>query len=402
MKRRILYFALLAATFAACDPIEDRDTLSGVVNVSDLKLMSTPIVVDGKNSNDVVVENNSQTLSRWISDRSQIEKSYGTVTFDYTGNREVKFTGLNGDGSKVETTVPVKIDTITNIRPDFVQRLGIKYKADGSVDKTSIPYYFGKVSNTKIKANITVVQEIKKGKKGNVLTLKNNNPILSNWNWGGVEGEKNSDELFVTSLGDFNLTFKGTKADGTTFDLDLGKFTVDSLTKVPEEYINLFGDFLGGVASKTWEWSTDGPCWANGGYLSASGPASGWWQNSYANMLSDREVGTMEFKFSGYKMTKTVTGGAAGTILGTTVGTVKVDLSKKLKNSDGSGANWSIGHMTTIGVNVLYGINVNDGNSPYYEYDILKLTSKEFIVAGTKPGTGAGGESWFFRFQAKQ
>lgn len=403
MKKILLYIMLLAVMFAACDPIEDSDSLSGNVSVSDLKLTCTPIVVDGKNSNDVIVENNSSTLSRWLSDRTQIETAYGTVTFDFTGNRDVIYKGFNGDGSTLETTIPVTIDTITNILPAHVERLGIKYKEDGSADETSLPYYFGTVSDAGIEANITIVQEVANGKNGNVLTIKNNNPILSDWNWGGVVSDKNSGELFVTSLGDFDLTFTGTKADGSIFEIDYGTFTVDSLTKVPQEYINLFGDFLNGVTSKKWAWFSDGPCWANGGYLDATDPDGGWWKNTVSDM-EGREVGILEFTFDGYKMTKTVTGGnddpGAGyvAVLGTTEGTVKVDLSKKMNKSDGSP--WSIGHMTTTGINVLYGLNVNDGNALYYEYDILKLTDKELVVAGTKPGTGSGGESWIFKFEA--
>ena len=139
--KKLIYIILAAAIFAACEPIEDREVLSGAIGVNDLDLTATPVQVNGLNSNEIIVENNSPILSRWISDRTKIEKAYGTVIFDYTGSKEVQFIGLNADGSKVETTIPVSVDTITNILDTFVGRLGIKYNEDGSPDQSSLPYY---------------------------------------------------------------------------------------------------------------------------------------------------------------------------------------------------------------------------------------------------------------------
>ena len=128
MKRLLLYFTIVAFAFAACEPMEDRDSFTNVkVNESDLEVSATAVEVDGKNSNEVVVENNSPMLSRWISDRNQIESAYGTVAFDTIGNRDVKFVGLNGDGSQVATTLPVTIDTITSLPDDVISRMGIEF-----------------------------------------------------------------------------------------------------------------------------------------------------------------------------------------------------------------------------------------------------------------------------------
>jgi hypothetical protein len=392
MKKTILYFALLASVVAACDPIEDRDTLSGNVALDDLQLSCIPTVVDSKNSNEVIVENNSPLLSRWISDRTQIEKAYGTVIFDYTGNKNVQFTGLNGDGTKIETTIPVRIDTITNIKSDFVSRLGIKYKSDGTVDKTSQPYYFGNVSEATIKSKILVEQVVVNGKKGNVLKVKNSSPVLSDWNWGGVTSNKNSvEELFVTSVGEFELTFKGTKADGSIVNFSLGKYTVDSLTKIPQEYLDLFGDFIADPnTSKTWQWNRSEKVWSIGPYQGFTDPNVGWWNNGYADMTS-RQDGTMTFKFSDLSLTKDVTTSNATDTKEqpntTYKGTVAVDLGTKVSG-------YSVGTVKLNGVTILYGIDVNGGNAPWTTLSLVKVSGNTLILGGDQ------GNTWLYRFEA--
>jgi len=391
MKKLLLYLGLAAATFTACDPIEERDSLSGSVSVEDLKLSCIPTVVDNKNSNEVIVENNSPILSRWISDRTQIEKAYGTVIFDYTGNKNVQFIGLNGNGTKSETTVPVRIDTITNIKSDFVARLGIKYKADGSVDKTSTPYYFGNVSGETIKNSLVIEQVVENGKRGNVLKVKNNSPVLSDWNWGGVTSNKNYEELFVTAAGEYELTFKGTKADGSVVNFNLGKYTVDTLTKIPAEYIALFGNFVDDpTTSKTWRWNRTDKVWSIGPFQGFTDPNSGWWNNAYADMVS-RQDGTMTFKFSDSSLTKDVTTSNATDTKEqpntTYKGTISVDLGTKVSG-------YSIGTVKLNGVTILYGIDVNGGNAPWTTLSLVKVTENTLILGGDQ------GNTWLYRFEA--
>jgi len=132
-----IYLAYIAAfLIVACDPIEDRDELSGNVAVEDLDLSVDPIVENGLTTNSFIVENNSPILSRWITDREQIQNSYCTISCNTAGDQEVKFVGLNGDGTFLEQLFPVFVDTMVNLPANVKARLGIKYTDDGSVDKT--------------------------------------------------------------------------------------------------------------------------------------------------------------------------------------------------------------------------------------------------------------------------
>jgi len=394
MKRIILYIALFAAVFAACDPIEDRDTLSGVVSQENLQLSADPIVVDGRNSNEVIVENNSPILSRWISDRSQIESAYATVLFDNVGTKEVQFVGLNGNGSKVEDNLSVQIDTMTNLPANVKTRLGIKYNADGSVDETSKPYFWGNAGYVEgVDYNIDVVQEVAEdGTPGNKLTLSCDAPYLCDWTFGDAKGNKNRLELFVTSLGTFTLSLDLTKADGSVIeDAFTQEINVEELTTVPAEYKNLFGDFLANPdVSKSWRWSRSGVVWANGPYHGFTDPGAGWWQNSYENMI-ERQDGIMTFKYSDLTLTKEVFEGGDTSIdpVGTHTGSVELDLGSKV---DG----YSVGTIKLDGVSILYGVNVNGGNAVFTELALVSVTENTLILGGDN-GTG---ETWLYKFEA--
>lgn len=388
MKKKILFIALLAATFAACDPIEDsRDTMSG--NVSDLKLTCTPISVDGKKSNEIIVENNSPLLSSWVSDRSKVQSAYTTLLCDYVGTRNIQFTGLNGDGTKVEKTIAVKVDTMTNLTSETISRLGIVTKSDGSVDKTSMPYYWGCASYN---PKITITQEKSStGKKGNKLTIKCDAPYLCDWTFGDAKSNKNSCELFVTSTGTFNFSLKFTKSDGSVVEnAYTDSYVVEELTTIPAEYTNLFGDFIKDpTISKTWQWNRKGKVWANGPLKGFTDPGSGWWQNEYSDM-TNRQDGKMTFKFADLSLTKEVTGGDAKIeAVGTYTGHISVDLGTKTSG-------YSVGTIKLNGISILYGVDVNAGNVPFTSVSLVKVTDKTLILGGDSEGTG---QTWLYKFE---
>lgn len=114
MKRLILYTALLfTATYMACDPIEDRLDIGGAISADQLAVTATPVVVDGKNSNKVVLNNESPVLSSWDYGVGVTQKKTDTVLLVVTGQNEITFTGLNPDGSKVSKTLSVQVDELT-------------------------------------------------------------------------------------------------------------------------------------------------------------------------------------------------------------------------------------------------------------------------------------------------
>jgi hypothetical protein len=395
MKRLLLYFTLLAVVFTACDPIENRDSLSGTVSEDALELSAEPIVVDGRNSNEVVVENNSPVLSRWISDRSQVESAYSTIVFDYLGTRDVQFVGLNGNGSMVEKSLSVELDTMTNLTAEMKTRLGIKYNDDGTVDKTSMPYFFGNADYVQGTGyTVSIEQEVAvNGKAGNKLTLKCDAPYLCNWTFGGATANKNSTELFITDRGTFTLSLDMTKADGTVIEnAYTEEILVEELTTVPDEYTNLFGDFLSNPdITKTWQWSRSGKVWANGPLRGFTDPGAGWWQNSYEDMIG-RQDGTMTFKYSDMTLTKEVLEGGDASIdpVGTHTGTIALDLGSSVEG-------YSIGLLKLNGISILYGVDVNDGNAPFTELSIVSVTENTLILGGDSDGSG---QTWLYKFEA--
>jgi len=391
MKKLILSYLIIAVTLlVACEPIEVRDSVSGNVTAEALALKVLPVVVDGKNSNEIIVENNSPILSRWISDRNQIQSSYCTVICDTVGTRNIKFVGRNGDGTTVEKIIPVKVDTLTNLTASTIDRLGIKMKADGTVDKTSLPYYWGYKNYT---YTVSVIQEktIDGLMKGNKVTVVTNAPYLCDWTFGDAKGNKNSCELFVTSTGTFTLSLNFTKSDGTVIKNAFKQdFVVENLTTVPAEYTNLFGDFVADpMVTRTWQWARSGKVWANGPLRGFTDPSSGWWQNAYADM-SGRQDGTMTFKFADLSLTKVVTGGdAAINAVGTYKGKIEVDLGSKT-------AGYSVGTIKLTGVSILYGVDVNAANAPFKQVSLVKVTANTLILGGDSDGTG---QTWLYKFE---
>jgi len=389
MKKIILSYLIIAVTLlVACEPIEVRDSVSGNVTVEALALKVTPIVVDGKNSNEFTVENNSPILSRWISDRSQIQSAYCTLICDTVGTRNIKFVGRNGDGTTVEKVVPVKVDTLTNLTSSTIDRLGIKTNADGTVDKTSKPYYWGR-GNYNYTNGITVTQEVVGGIKGNRISVKSDAPYLCDWLFGTTKANKNSCEIFVTQTGSFTLSLDFTKADGTVIKNAFTKtIVVEKLTYIPTEFTNLFGDFVTNPSvTRTWQWARTGNVWANGALRGCTDPDNGWWKNTYADMKG-RQDGSMTFKFADLSLTKVVTGGdAAINPVGTYSGKIEVDLGTKTSG-------YSVGTIKLNGVTILYGVDVNSKNAPFTKVSLIKVTANTLILAGENSN-----ESWLYKFE---
>jgi len=114
MKKLIIYcLFIVAVTFTACDPIEDRDSLTGSVTADELDITATPIIVDGVNSNKVVLENHSPVLSWWNYGVGTSQRATDTVLMVVTGTQTITFTGRNGDGSTVTKELTVDIDELS-------------------------------------------------------------------------------------------------------------------------------------------------------------------------------------------------------------------------------------------------------------------------------------------------
>ncbi|WP_437920437.1 hypothetical protein [Sphingobacterium sp. LRF_L2] len=105
-----VFFILL---FAGCNPIEDRLELGSAITAEQLNITATSLVVDGKKSNKVILDNKSPVLSTWDYGTGLTQKKTDTVLLVSTGNNEIIFTGLNPDGTKITKTLQVEVDELT-------------------------------------------------------------------------------------------------------------------------------------------------------------------------------------------------------------------------------------------------------------------------------------------------
>ncbi|MCY1722943.1 hypothetical protein OU798_21530 [Prolixibacteraceae bacterium Z1-6] len=276
MKKSIIYSLILAtAVLFACDPIENRDSNSLPITADDLVVSATPIVVDGVNSNKIVLKNESPVLSQWYYGLGTTLKSVDTVLMVVTGVSNIVFTGLNPDGTYLIREIPVTVD---------------------------------------------------------------------------------------------ELVFP-----------------------VPPEWGLLCGD-----GAKNWVWDeTAGNVFGNGGYLGCNAPC--WWGVDKAGMdTEDPDFGSnayMEFSLDGASLTISNESGS-----NQEVGKFDFDMDDV---TEADGAIWAKGKLNTNNVTILHGWDVNNGNEPFYEYDILELTEDKLQLSAHQPGQGSWGEAWFFMFRAE-
>ena len=139
MKNFCKYISIIAVmgTFASCDPITDTYTIDdSTIPADELQLSVAPKVVDGKNGNIIVVENNSPILSEWSVGESVARKAYAELSVSFTGQHTVNFRGLNSGGKAfTETSFTVKVDTISTIPANIATRL--------CIGQEGAPTYFG-------------------------------------------------------------------------------------------------------------------------------------------------------------------------------------------------------------------------------------------------------------------
>jgi len=279
MKKSIIFSMLVgAAMLFACDPIEDRDTMTGAITADQLNISAKPVVKDGVNSN--YIELNSEgnpCLSSWDYGFGTLTNTKGTVKVMMAGDNDIVFSGMNPDGTIIKKTITVHVDKLYDVEPEYAL-------------------------------------------------------------------------------------------------------------------------FCGDKGTKTWVWDdVMGTPWGNGGYLGNTTP--GWWtcnmdaiqeQAVQKGYPGDGKNGSMLFSLKGAKITKSD---------GTT-GSFTFDMSKKTKDDNGN--IWAIGKLYTKSVNVLLGIQPNEGNAVINEYDILKLDAQHLYLACKETATVKSWQGcWFWCFRAK-
>lgn len=248
--------------------------------------------------------------------------------------------------------------------------------------------------------DITATPVVVNGVNSNKIVLENHSPVLSKWNYGIGVSQKPTDTILMVVPGVQVITFTGRNGDGTEITKELS-VTVDELSfEVPAQW-----EYLCGTGEKKWVWDESlGFIWGNGGYRGSAKPE--WWGRTLADIEEeDAYAGWDANSF----MTFSITNGATltkSTSTGSKVesGSFQFNMSDTIWYNGGSQV-WASGVLKT-GVTVLQGVSQNDGRAPVYEYDIIKLTSDQMILAyKTRTGWSAdnwgewGAEAWFWVFK---
>lgn len=121
MNKKIIYSVLGLATLTiACDPVEDRKTLTGALTADQVQISAIPQVVDGKNSNYIDLNSDGVgVLSSWDYGSGVTVSTKTTVQVVLQGENEIKFTGRNHDGSTIEKVLKIQVDTLINVPAEW-------------------------------------------------------------------------------------------------------------------------------------------------------------------------------------------------------------------------------------------------------------------------------------------
>jgi hypothetical protein len=114
MNKSIIYISMLVMfLFAACEPLENRLPMGDPITADQLDISATPLMVNGKRSNKIIMENHSPVLSSWNYGVGVSQKMTDTVLLVITGDNDIVFTGLNPDGSTINKTLTVNVEELS-------------------------------------------------------------------------------------------------------------------------------------------------------------------------------------------------------------------------------------------------------------------------------------------------
>lgn len=120
MKNTLLYTMFLASAWVACDPVEDRQELTGAITAEELVISATPQVVNGKNSNYIQLNSDGvQCLTSWDYGNGVTTLTKATVQLVLQGDCDITFNGRNHDGSMISKVLTVRVDTLINVAKEW-------------------------------------------------------------------------------------------------------------------------------------------------------------------------------------------------------------------------------------------------------------------------------------------
>ena len=66
-----IFCSILSFVLIGCDPVEDRMNLGSAITADQLAITATPVMVDGKKSNKVILDNKSTYVVAWMVQHKQ-------------------------------------------------------------------------------------------------------------------------------------------------------------------------------------------------------------------------------------------------------------------------------------------------------------------------------------------
>lgn len=412
MKKIFFALSMLTLLYTSCDPSTDSGSTGFSENVTaesvDAKV--TPVQVNGKNSNRIIIENHSPITSQWSVDQLAEGKVTSSKAYDtiYVTKLGANIITVHCKNVAVDFTkdFTVNVDEITYLSAELQKRLCVT-GSEGNYTSTvgefdGQPVQFGTAFDA---GKVKVIQEVKEGKKGNVFTVENGNGVLSDWaitKEGADEAagtaSLNGDQLMVVEEGKFNITLTYTKADGTQETYNAGSFAVEALTTKPEllEYLACGED---GDGTTTWEWNeAAGAVWGNGPFGSGNKPQ--WWAVNYGADIdgqAGQKVGGVARNGSGAWFTIDITNKQA-------IGSdgVKLPISVSvLEHKDPTWDKGTISFPTATNDNFVIpmGVNVNGGNAVFQKYYVLVASDDKLVLTAAE--LPENGTAWFYVFKKK-
>lgn len=120
--KKIMIFSLLVAVISliACDPIEDRDKMTGSITADQIQATVKVEQVNGKNVNKVTFECTSPINCQWTNGVLTKAGISGEMLMFVTGDQTITLTGICGDGSVIKKDFPVTVDDMYyDVAPEY-------------------------------------------------------------------------------------------------------------------------------------------------------------------------------------------------------------------------------------------------------------------------------------------
>ena len=389
MNKKYISLAISVLLFS-CSPITNDDNFNeAALDAATLNLSIEPTVVDGKNSNEIKVENHSPILSEWTLDGVTSHRASDKLIASKIGPCEIKFRGLNSaSGTYTEKSITVNVETITIIPDDIKTRLCIGQ--EGAPTSYGLDLDLSKIKIT--------VEKDHNGLNGNRITVVNSNPVMTDWDFGGATSDKNIAELYVFSLGETPLKAKFTKADGSVEEHSFTPIEIETYTFKPDFLVALTG---GDTGHRTWTFDmTDGTTvYGFGAYGVDVTPT--WFTANLGTLYYFADmIGRSDETYTG-RMTFSITGEISRDVLNTTTNQF-VNKGKGMYSFDMNAGKpgWSVGKIYFKGTSILCNWVFDSTNmigEEAFEFDIVECNDERLILSTTCDGRDDAGTYWIFK-----